>query len=105
MKRIYISGPITGYRHLNRPTFSQAESELAAVGLTPVNPFNLIEPADYLTWVDYMKADIAALIECDGVATLPGWQESRGARVEVELAHALQIPVMPIFQWIDHHHA
>ena len=105
MKRIYISGPITGYRNLNRPAFSQAANELTAVGLTPVNPFDLIEAADHLTWVDYMKADLAALLACDGVATLPGWQESRGARVEVELAHALQMPVMPVFQWIQGDHA
>lgn len=98
--KVYISGPITGYRNLNRPTFAQAADELATVGLTPVNPFDLIEPAPHLTWVDYMKADLAALLTCDGVATLPGWQESRGARVEVELAHALQIPVMPAFEWI-----
>ncbi|MEN4946596.1 DUF4406 domain-containing protein [Pseudomonas proteolytica] len=30
-----------------------------------------------------MRRDIAALMDCDTVATLPGWKESKGALLEV----------------------
>lgn len=36
----------------------------------------------------------------DGIAVLPGWECSRGARLEVDVAHALRLPVLPVDQWI-----
>jgi hypothetical protein len=32
---------------------------------------------------------------CDGVALLPGWQDSRGARIEHQLATQLGLIVVP----------
>ena len=50
---------------------------------------------------DYLRADLRALIRsADGVATLPGWQESRGASLEVHVAKALSIPVKPLDAWL-----
>ena len=36
-----------------------------------------------------MRADIAELVKCDGVALLPGWERSRGASLEAHIAHSL----------------
>ncbi|WP_317849207.1 MULTISPECIES: DUF4406 domain-containing protein [unclassified Pseudomonas] len=38
------------------------------------------------TWNDCMRRDIAALMNCDTVATLPGREHSEGARLEVLIA-------------------
>jgi hypothetical protein len=38
-----------------------------------------------------MKADIAQMMTCDWAYFMPGWRESRGARLEHVLADALKM--------------
>jgi hypothetical protein len=40
-----------------------------------------------------MRRDIKALMDCDTVATLPGWQDSCGASLEVHIGKALGMTV------------
>ncbi|MBD8099849.1 DUF4406 domain-containing protein [Pseudomonas fluorescens] len=92
MKRIYLSGPMTGLPDLNFPAFASMTDSLRAGGHTVTNPGEL--NPDGGTWNDRMRLDIAALMECDTVATLPGWQESKGAQLEVLIAHHLGMTVV-----------
>nr|WP_237142825.1 DUF4406 domain-containing protein [Pseudomonas lurida] len=46
------------------------------------------------TWTDCMRRDIVALMECDTVATLPGWEKSKGACLEVLIAERLGMTVV-----------
>jgi hypothetical protein len=41
-----------------------------------------------------MRLCVAQLVSCDGIALLQGWENSRGARLELELADTLRIPVV-----------
>jgi hypothetical protein len=41
-----------------------------------------------------MRADIKLLVDCDGIALLPGWEQSDGANVEHTLARGLGLRVM-----------
>jgi len=34
----------------------------------------------------YLRMDIAELVECDGICLLPGWVDSIGARLEMQVA-------------------
>ncbi len=88
MKRVYISGPMTGLPDLNFPAFHAAAAVLRSRGLEVVNPaeINAEHPGQ---WESCMKADIKALCDCDALALLPGWANSRGAHLEVHLAHRL----------------
>lgn len=99
MKRIYISGPMTGYANLNRDAFDRARDSLTSQGVHAVSPADIVPPSKTPEWSDYLRADIAALVTCDGVATLPGWESSRGAQLEVHVAHALGMTVLPIHLW------
>lgn len=36
-----------------------------------------------------MKADIKLLMDCDAIYLLKGWEDSKGARIEKELAESL----------------
>ena len=86
--RVYISGPITGIENGNFEAFAGAEASLYALGHSVVNPHAL--PHNHgKTWQDYMREDLRALLDCDAVFTLPGWQMSRGASIEVKLAKDL----------------
>lgn len=99
MTRVYVSGPMTGKPDLNFPAFNQAAAVLARAGYDVVNPATL-NPDPATPWRDCMRVDIKALVDCDGVATLPGWRDSRGAVLEVHIAERLGLPVMAVDAWI-----
>jgi len=84
-RRWYIAGPMRGMDRLNRPAFYTAATRLRKAGHEAVNPFELTLAED-LSIRDYMKVDLPALLECNGVALLPGWEKSKGARVEALVA-------------------
>lgn len=104
--RLYIAGPMAGHPEWNYPAFFTAEAELAALGHDPVNPARLdgdtveaavaaagTPEAPVHTWEWYLRSSLGNLAAADGVVLLPGWQSSRGARLEVHLAQALGIPL------------
>lgn len=95
-RRIYLSGPISGYLHHNRPAFAAAQEALEATGYTVVNPLDVTQATD---WQSCMRDDIKALMDCDGVALLDGWERSRGAKIEVSLATRLDMPVRHWTEW------
>jgi len=92
MLKIYISGPMTSRPHLNFPAFTAMTANLRADGHTVTNPAEL--NPDGGSWTDCMRRDIAALMYCDTVATLPGWEHSKGARLEVLIAERLSMTVL-----------
>lgn len=88
MKRIYVAGPMSGLPELNFPAFHAAAAKLRAEGFDVVNPAEInSDPA--AKWEDCMRADIRELVTCDGIALLPGWGDSRGAKLEAHIAEAL----------------
>lgn len=83
MKKVYISGPITGTDdYIER--FEKAENDLKSQGYSVINPakVNSNLPED-TTWNEYMKMSLCMLSMCDGIYMLKGWKESRGANMEL----------------------
>ena len=93
--RVYISGPMTGLPDLNFPAFHAAAAQLRAQGLEVVNPAE-ISAAHPDQWESCMRADIKALCDCDALVMLPGWQRSKGAHIEINLAHRLGLELMAL---------
>lgn len=95
MSRIYIAGPMTGLPDFNYPAFHEAAKRLRALGHEVLNPAeNPVPPCG--TWVGYMRMALAQLVECECVALLPGWADSKGAVIERNLAQALFMEVFHI---------
>lgn len=94
-KPIYLSGPMTGMPDLNFPAFHAMAARLRAVGHAVVNPAELDHPTT--EWNECLRRDIVALMECYTVATLPGWEHSKGARLEVLIADRLGMAVLPAY--------
>jgi hypothetical protein len=96
--KVYISGPITGIQSNNIHAFRDAEEKIRSMGMIPVVPHDFFEGVDTqnFVWEDYMKTCIKELMNCDAVVTIDGWNESRGAQIEVDLARKLGYEVLPL---------
>lgn len=91
--RTYLAGPMTGYAELNFPLFHAEAKRLRDSGHDVVNPAEInIDPAK--GWAECMRADIAALVTCDAIAMLPGWDKSPGATLEHHIATRLGLLVI-----------
>lgn len=97
--RIYISGPMTGLPDLNFPAFHDAAELLKAAGYDVVNPATL-NPDPATPWAQCMRVDIKALCDCDAVAVLPGWDKSRGAMLELDIARRLEMQIGTVGEWL-----
>ena len=91
---MYISGAIAHYDLEERKAaFESAERFLSLKGFDPVNPFKNGLP-DGAHWREHMRADIALLLGCDYIYMLRGWELSKGAKLELDVASSCGIEVL-----------
>lgn len=107
MTKVYIAGPMTGIKDWNFPAFFEAERQLEELGYEVINPAHndgatvqdalqsagTPESPNNL-WSYYMKRDLPQVMNVDMLCVLPGWQISKGARLEVTVARAIGLPLM-----------
>lgn len=97
MKRIYISGKITGLDMLEATSnFQKAESFLIEKygDIEVVNPMVAVPYEKNKTWEQYMLDDIELLFACDSIYMLNNWEDSKGARVECSIAKELSKTIL-----------
>ena len=94
IKRVYISGPIEHHDlEERRAAFGRAEQLLELHGFQSVNPMKNGLP-DEAHWREHMRADIALLLGCDFIYMLQGWELSKGAKLELDVASSCGIKVL-----------
>lgn len=107
---VYTAGPMTGIPHFNFPAFDAAAKTLRERGFTVISPAELDDDADReaalqspdgsalsygsgvkKTWAEFLARDVKLLTDGGIVAVfvLPGWRNSRGARLETFVAAAM----------------
>lgn len=77
--RVYIAGPMSGIRDLNRPAFFAEAERQRILGNIPVNPAIL---PDGLEYDHYMAISKEMQRACDKTVFLPDWEHSNGANIE-----------------------
>lgn len=95
--RVYLSGGMSGIKDLNGPAFRLAARSLRANGHEVVSPIELDEaggtlvevPVGSKAWQGFLKRDLAAMMACDAIHALDGWENSRGASLEVYVGREL----------------
>lgn len=102
--KVYLSGPMKGYPESNFPAFHSTAAALRAKGLEVVNPAE-IEPGvaqpdgeESPGWRDFynacLRADLKALMDCQAIALMRGWEASNGANLELHVAHRVGMRVL-----------
>lgn len=88
---VYIAGKVTGldYNKAQRK-FDNAAAYLELNGFVAVSPMDFVHPE--ATWEEAMKISLNLLIQSDMIWMLPGWQDSKGATLEREIAMKTGIP-------------
>ena len=92
-RRLYLAGPMSGYPEHNFPLFHSVAEQLRRHGHDVFNPAENKDGATLQPRAFYLRLDIPALLECEGLVLLPGWRASRGASLEVWLAIDLGMPI------------
>ena len=111
--KLYIAGPMTGRAYHNVPAFEAAATELRSQGhdcIVPIeldgdeyrdfclaDPTGRAEAPDERTWGDFLARDVKCIAdEVEAVVVLPGWRDSKGARLETYVA---LLTGKPVYSW------
>lgn len=105
MKKLYLSGPMTGIKDHNVPLFMREAGRLRKKGFKVVNPPELDKIQMCRTWEEFLKRDLKFLVTCDAIATLPNWTKSRGANLETYVGRALGMPIHRVAYYIKRRQA
>lgn len=91
--RIYVAGAMTGKSNYNFDAFNEAAAELYKSGWDVENPAStgVVEGA---TWQDYMLSCLTQIGICGNMYMLTGWESSRGANIEHDLASKLGLNII-----------
>lgn len=89
--KIFISGPMGGKPDFNKPMF-MAVKELvhAQYEIEAITPWDV---GIYTNRIEGAKHSLAAMLECDTVVMLPGWQNSEFATLEHDVARSLSMSI------------
>lgn len=98
MKRVYLSGPMKGYENSNFPAFHATAAALRARGLEVVNPAEInvtgAGPDQPEFYNQCLRADLKAMMDCQAIALMQGWERSNGANLELHVAHRVGMEVL-----------
>ena len=102
-KVLYLSGPITGHPDFFE-TFDSFERKLREKDFTIINPAKCINSKalqefindEKFTYKYCLHRDINFIFHVDAVTVMPGWENSKGARLEVFVAASVGIPIYTV---------
>lgn len=90
---LYLSGPMTGLPEHNYPAFTDAAAALREAGHDVLNPAETAGGVTHLERSTYLSVDVGYVQAAEGIVLLPGWTESKGAKLEVVLADSFDKPI------------
>lgn len=96
MRKIYLSGPISGVADY-KERFLAAELFLEKIYEADIVILNPAKNPDGLKPDDYMRISLAMIDAADFVSVMPGWANSRGAVIEVMYALYIGKPVLETY--------
>lgn len=101
--KLYIAGPMSGMENFNYEAFNLAAADLRLSGYEVLNPADSESEntsGELQPWHWYMRKGITKLMLCDAIALLDGWEQSKGATIEVNLAYNLGYEIRHVDAWL-----
>lgn len=96
--RVYIAGPIRKVPGFNFDAFYNAAKQWRDAGHEVISPIELDLVTDGFYGTnkieEAMRRDIEAILTCDAIAFLPGWESSEGSRIEYTVAKAVGLKLL-----------
>lgn len=109
-KRVYTAGPMSGHAKFNVPAFLAAQKDLIEQGFDAVLPVDLDIPAERRqllkskdgldahpsrSWAELLSEDLKLIgdTHVEGIVVLPGWQYSKGAKLETYFGRLLGLEI------------
>lgn len=109
--RVYIAGPMSGHPQFNVPAFTNAQKDLINNhGLDAVLPVDLDIPSERKqllaskdgseigprSWATLLSEDLQLIGDTgvEGIVVLPGWQYSKGAKLETYFSRLLGLEIV-----------
>lgn len=94
--KVYLAGPMRGYPLFNFPAFKAAAKKLRSMGHEVFAPHERdletgFNPAkdEAKPMAHYMAIDLPEVCKAEAVIVLPGWEKSKGCKMELSLAFEL----------------
>jgi hypothetical protein len=114
MTRLYLAGKMRNVKEFNFPAFFAGEDQLTAAGYDVFNPARHDDMLGYpwrgatgrenhagFSINKQLLTDLKYIcLRAEGVALLPGWEDSRGVMAEISTAAALGLPVQSVERWL-----
>ena len=91
---VYIAGPMSGLPEFNVPAFDKAAAEWRERGYEALNPADNFRGEVGIAYERYIRAGLEQVLRAQAIALLPGWETSKGARVELHVAQMLGLLVL-----------
>lgn len=111
--KFYVAGPMSGIKSFNYPLFDEVADVLREMGHEVISPSEMDDAATRKeamasvdgtivdgkcngdTWGDFLSRDVKLIAdgEINAICLLPGWEKSRGARLEAFVALQLGYPM------------
>lgn len=91
---VYLSGPMSGQPEFGYPVFRVYAKRLREAGHEVIDPSENFGGDPSHERHEYMRLDVGHVLNAEAIALLPGWERSRGARLEVAIARELNLPVL-----------
>ncbi len=114
--KLYLAGPMSHHPQFNFPLFDEAAHWLRSIGFEVVSPAELDDadvraaalaspdgdPNGGPSWGEFLARDVKIVgDDVDGVAVMPEWWTSRGARLEAYVAWLSDKPVYRLLDLFD----
>ena len=128
IRKVYIAGPMSGLPSFNYPEFNRLAAELRLTVVEPRVHLEVVNPAEFpdrhldailaspdgdpamlapltgMTWGDYVARALKVIADepgLDAIITLPGWDKSRGARIETFIGHVRGLKIITYHRTYD----